>query len=81
MKGVHPVLGEVGRYRVQSRSNASENHLVCIVDNQCGCADYVCRRVAHERLTGMPYRCVHLKLARHFALESYIQTMREHLAR
>jgi len=80
MSLVTPVMGEVGRYRVASRTHPDQTHLVDIVEGQCGCASYVCKRRERELATGLPYRCYHLKAARQFALECYIEEMRNHLA-
>lgn len=72
-----PIPGEIGRYRVESRSKKDcDEHTVDILEDACGCRDWICNH-ASERREGRTYRCAHLKAARECALESYIETMRE----
>ena len=78
MSIVIPIHMEPGRYYVQS-SATSTRHLCDILSDECGCADWVCRQRAHREKTGLPYHCKHLKAAREFALNDYIEVMRSHL--
>lgn len=74
---VRPVLGEVGRYWVGSETNEHARHLCDIIENQCGCPDYVCRRAAYQREFKRPYRCKHLLAAREYCLDDFIDVMKE----
>lgn len=76
---VSPIIGEIGRYYCESESSPGVRHVCDIIENQCGCGDYVCRRGAHEASTGKPYRCKHINAAREYALNDYIEVMREHV--
>ena len=76
MSIVIPVQGEVGRYRVTF--NVTQ-HLCDILTNERGCADWVCRQRAHKEKTGLPMMCKHIRAAREFALNDYIEVMRSHL--
>lgn len=77
MRNVIPIMGEVGRFWVTS-SSGEGRHLVDLLENQCGCPDYVCRRRAYELENRKPYHCRHLKLARFHFLEEILEHMREH---
>ena len=73
---VEPIIGEVGRYWVGSETIPGARHLVDILDSQCGCGDYVCRRAALQKETGKQYFCKHLIAARTYAFEDYLEVMR-----
>ena len=71
---VRPILNEVGRYAVESRSKTdTPEHLCDILSDECGCRDWVC----NHREKGPHYRCAHLKAARAYAFEDYLSVMRE----
>lgn len=63
MTTVRPILGEVMRYMVGSSSNPDAEHLVDLLENQCGCPDYVCRRREYEQRTKEEYECRHIRAA------------------
>lgn len=76
MSYVTPVMGEIGRYHCQSDTNPNQSHLCDIIDNECGCADFVCRQRKYREKTNRPYLCKHLRAARTYCLEFTINTMR-----
>ena len=73
---IEPVVGEVCRFFVQSGSNPDGRHLVDLLEGQCGCADYVCRRRAYEAKTGSPYKCRHLRATREFFLDQILSAIK-----
>ncbi len=73
---IEPVVGEVCRFFCQSGSAPENRHLVDLLENQCGCASYVCRRRAFERATGSPYRCKHIRAVREFFLDEILSTIK-----
>lgn len=74
---VEPVIHEVGRYYVQSETHADQRHLCDILESSCGCAAWTCRQRKHKAATGKPYLCKHLKAARLYAFNDYLEVMRE----
>lgn len=74
---VYPVIGEVGRYRVESESVPGQSHLCDILESSCGCAAWTCKHREHEASTGSPLLCKHLKAARAYAFDDYLEVMRE----
>jgi hypothetical protein len=75
---VTPILGEVGRYRVESRSKADTPEHTCdILSSECGCRSWVCNHASHLRRHGHPYLCAHLLTAREYAFNEYLEVMRE----
>lgn len=74
---VEPVMGEVGRYWVESESTEGR-HLVDLLSGECGCASWVCRQRAYKAKWGVPLRCKHIIAAREYALDDYLEIMREH---
>ena len=74
---VYPVMGEVGRYRVQSSSHKDQTHLCDILEDSCGCADWTCKHRTHTEKTGLPYHCKHLKAARSFFLDDILESIKE----
>ena len=74
---VRPIVGECGRYLVQSRTNPEQEHLVDLLEGFCGCADYTCRRRVYEENTGKPFRCSHIREAREFFLNEILERLRE----
>lgn len=75
---IQDIMGEPCRYWVQSESNPETRHLVDLFENQCGCADYVCRRRKYEQETGSPYRCRHILACREHFLEDVLDAMKTH---
>lgn len=73
---VRPLIGEVGRYFVESESTGGE-HLCDILENCCGCAAWTCNHRKHKAETGKPLLCKHLKAARRYAFNDYLEVMRE----
>jgi hypothetical protein len=73
---VRPISFEVGRYFVESTTTGGE-HLCDVLEDTCGCADWTCKHRKHTAATSTPYRCKHLKAAREYALNDYIEVMRE----
>lgn len=79
---IRAITGEVGRYFVQSGSQPEGEHLVDLLEHECGCADYVCRRRAHEIKTGHKYVCRHLFAVRNHFLDEILEAIRtEQLSR
>ena len=76
---VEPVMAEVGRYWVESRTTPGQRHLADILENQCGCPDYVCRRGKHRARWGEDYRCAHIRAAREYCLNNFLETVREEM--
>lgn len=77
---VRPIQGEIGRYRVESRSKReAPEHTVDILEDECSCRTWVCRHRAYREQMGKPYRCAHIVAAREAALEAYIEVMKEHV--
>jgi hypothetical protein len=75
---VTPIHGEVGRYRVESRSKKDAPEHTCdILNSECGCRGWICNHASHVRLTDQPYLCAHLKAAREYAFNDYLEVMRE----
>ncbi len=74
---IRHIMGEPGRFWVSSQSNPNAEHLTDILDNQCGCPDYVCRRRRWEQEHGGKYRCVHLRAAREQFLNEIIERLKE----
>lgn len=69
------IMGEPCRYWVDSESTDGR-HLVDLFENQCGCADYVCRRRKYEMETGQPYRCRHIRACREHFLNDVLDAMK-----
>lgn len=74
---VEPVINEVGRYYVQSETHADQRHLCDILESSCGCAAWTCNHRKHKAETGKPLLCKHLKAARLYAFNDYLEVMRE----
>ena len=75
---VYPIIGEVGRYQVESESVPGQTHLVDILEGACGCAAWTCNHRKHQAATGKPLRCKHILAAREYALNDFIEVMKEH---
>jgi hypothetical protein len=63
MTSIRPIQGECMRYFVGSASNPDQQHLVDLLENECGCPDWTCRHGEYERRTGKEYSCRHIKEA------------------
>lgn len=75
---VTPIMGELGRYRVESRSKADVPEHTCdILNNECGCRGWICNHAQFKKDHGKPYLCAHLKAARIYAFNDYLEIMRE----
>lgn len=73
------IMGEPGRLWVASDTNPEQTHLVDILENQCGCPDYVCRRRQWEQAhPDKKYRCKHLIAAREFFLDEVLESIRQY---
>jgi hypothetical protein len=76
---VQPITGEVGRYRVESRSKReAPEHTIDILEDECSCRTWVCRHRSYREEQGRPYRCAHILAAREYALNDFIEVMRDH---
>jgi hypothetical protein len=73
---VTPIAGEIGRYMCQS-TPTSQEHLVDILEDACGCAAFTMNHRRYKQTHNTPFRCKHLLGARQYALEHYIEVMRE----
>lgn len=76
MKYTH-IMGEAFCYLVQSESRPDEHYRVDLIEDQCGCRDWVCRHRQHNENTGQHYRCKHIKNLRELALDEIIEHVRE----
>jgi len=72
-----PIMGEALCYLVQSESRPSEHYRVDLIEDECGCRDWVCRHRQHYEKTGTDYRCKHIKALREIALDDIIDHIRE----
>jgi hypothetical protein len=50
-----------------------------LVENECGCRDWVCRHRQHTEQTGQIYRCKHIKQLREIALDDIIEHIKQRL--
>lgn len=74
---VEPIVGEPFRVYVRSRSNPSEQWLVDVEDDWCGCQQHEFR-VQPRIERGEPFeRCWHLQRAREFLLDKIIASWRD----
>ncbi len=73
---IEPVVGEVCRFWCGSASNPEGKHLVDLLEHECGCASWVCRRRAYEQATGTPYSCKHLRATREFFLDQILSAIK-----
>lgn len=71
------IMGEALCYLVESESNPGESYRVDLVEDECGCRDWVCRHRAYKTETGKTYRCKHIRALREIALNDIIEHIRE----
>lgn len=81
---VECVAGEDFRYWVSSNANPEARHLVDLVENfplgECGCPDFVCRRLPAYRKTKIIKRCRHLEAAREQIMNHLIRQSSRYIA-
>ena len=73
------ITGEAFCYLVHSETQAEESYRVDLVENECGCRDWVCRHRQHKEETGQVYRCKHIKQLREIALNDIIEHIKQRL--
>ena len=78
---IEPVVGEVGRYFCQSGSEEHTRHLVDLLEDACGCADWTCRHRAHQAKFYAPYRCKHIVAVREFFLDEILETLKNEVTK
>lgn len=81
---VESIMGETGRFRVQSKSHPQRPHMVDLLDRtpigSCSCLDYTTRRWPAYKLsliTSDAYRCKHIKAAREHFMNLILEEMAE----
>mgnify|MGYP001019131406 CR=1 FL=1 len=79
MNKVEAITGAPFCWRVQSRSNPSQYHVVRWLDEppSCSCNDWSLRHRQYEADTGKPYLCYHLREAKEFAWSDLIVALRD----
>jgi hypothetical protein len=72
---IRPIAGERFRYFVQSAPGKVE-HLVDLLDHECGCADWTCRQRKWREEHKSGYTCKHIRIAREYELNQYLERER-----
>ena len=73
------VVGEAGRYLVDSDSNPDQRHLVDLLEHECGCASWVYRNRKYKEAYGHNFTCRHIAAARQHFCDEVLEAMREHV--
>lgn len=76
---VEPQTGSIGMYWVESATNPDQRHVVDFIENQCGCAAWVCRQRAHRAKWGEDYKCRHIIAVEQYNLSELRETMKQHI--
>ena len=76
---VTDVVGEAGRFWVQSDSNPEQRHLVDLLEHECGCPSFTCRNRAYKEKYGHNMTCKHIDAARNHFTDEVLEAMREHI--
>ena len=71
------IFGEPLCYLVESESHPGEHYKVDLVEDECGCRDWVCRHRQYRESTSRPYRCKHIKALREIAIDEIIEHIKE----
>ena len=83
MHPVEPILGELLRFHVQSRSNSKQRYLVDLeslkLNGECGCMHFVtrCKPLLHAQrgLSSRGTRCWHIWRARDWLLDKMLRDL------
>ena len=75
---IRHIMGEPGRMFVRSASNPEQEHLVDLLEHECGCASWTCRNRKYREQYGHNFTCRHIREAREAFLDEVLDGIREH---
>ena len=75
---IRSIVGEVGRFWVESESNPDGEHLVDLLEHECGCASFTCRNREYREKFGHNFTCKHIQAAREAFLNDILESLREY---
>ena len=74
---VRHIVGECGRFWVTSEANPDQEHLVDLLDHECGCPSFTCRNRKYREQYGHNFTCKHIRVARELFLNEILESLRE----